>query len=410
MTDEKRKIMVELTQKLIDDKDEPNKGLLELINSNLTTEYETTPEPLREILMFNLTEQALSQKYYEQIFRRFLKMCNYDIKGIKPTVTSELSESSHLFNNRIEDAVSYNEIEEINDEEAGIIKKLTEQKSATGIQKLQLRKYYFDLRIDHTLELKHIEFYFRWDSFSYNKAKLNNAYFEASKSEEDIKNGVIYNTNKTGAELGLHLIYPKLQYIREINDKLGLVNSTFTDVIIPRKKLEDLDQYLSLHRKSLHVLFNLKDQSINPAKLDEKITFRKLLEFVNKIYDSWSGMKIVAEKNTKKYKDEYLTCCEYKHLIPPPPYEITYKRQTKGICSINLDDLHVTGTKITELAIAEPFEFVLMENVQELEQVGEILIPFKKNYNWCSPMYLENDRLGLSQSPPPIIPKKRANY
>jgi hypothetical protein len=85
--------------------------------------------------------------------------------------------ASHLIANKITNLVSYNEIEEIDDDEAKIIQKLTEKKSATIIQKLQLRKYYFDLRINHTLELKDIEFYFWWDIFSYNKAKLHNAYF-----------------------------------------------------------------------------------------------------------------------------------------------------------------------------------------------------------------------------------------
>jgi hypothetical protein len=365
--------------------------------------------------MFNLLEQALSQKFYEPMFKQFLKLCNYDIKGIKPKTTAEISGANHLIAKKIRYSVCYNEIEEIDDDEAKSIQKLTEKKLATSIQKLQLRKYYFNLRIDHTLELSHKEFYFEWDSCSYNKAKLNNAYFEASKSEEDIKNGIIYNTINTNAELGLHMIYPKLQYVREINEKLGLVSSTLTDVIIPKKKIEEIDEYLSLHRKSLHVLFNLKDKSADTStSLLPKNKFRRILEFLNKIYGSWSGMKIVAEKNTKKYKDEFFTHCEYKKSFPPPPYKITYNRKTKGTCFIKIDDIeniddikYITGTKIPQLAIAEPFDFVVMENVEEIEEAVEVLIPFRKNYDWCSPLFLENERLGLSQSPPPIIPKKR---
>jgi hypothetical protein len=69
ITDEKQKVMIELTKKLIDDRDEPNKGLLELIQRFLTMEYEITPERLREVLMFNLTEQALSQNFYEPMLK-----------------------------------------------------------------------------------------------------------------------------------------------------------------------------------------------------------------------------------------------------------------------------------------------------------------------------------------------------
>lgn len=48
-----------------------------------------------------------------------------------------------------------------------------------------------------------------------------------------------------------------------------------------------------------------------------------------------------------------------------------------------------------------------MAVVENVPEAVEIVIPTKKNYEWCSEMYLENERLGLSQSPPPITWIKR---
>ena len=207
ITDHKRQIIVDLTKKLMKDKNESNNhGMLELIERAMTTDYEITPEPLRDLLMFNLKEQALSQKYYKEMFFKFLELCNYKVKGVRrmPTEVEELS-ANNLKENSIFNPIKYDEVEEIDYCEAEEIQKLMEKKKATSIQKLQLRRCYFDQKINLSLPLNAKKFYFHLDEFSYNKAKLNNAYFEATKTKRDIEIGLIENTPNTGAELGLHL-------------------------------------------------------------------------------------------------------------------------------------------------------------------------------------------------------------
>ena len=51
---------------MLDKNEIKNLGNLEIIHRALTVEYEMTPEPLRELLMFNMIEQSLSQKYYKE--------------------------------------------------------------------------------------------------------------------------------------------------------------------------------------------------------------------------------------------------------------------------------------------------------------------------------------------------------
>jgi hypothetical protein len=238
------------------------------------------------------------------------------------------------------------------------------------------------------LPINALEFYFHIDEFSYNKSKLNNAYFEATKTLEDIEDGVIYNTKNTGAEVGLKIIFAKLQYIREINEKLGLVSSTIRDITISRKKIEEIDEYLLTNRKKIHCLFNLKDKSVKREENFSDNNVRKNLDFLNKIYDSWTGMKIVNENNTKKGKvTEFFTWFSYGLVFPPPPYEITYNKRIERVCMIDIEDVFEMPT-----VIAEPFHMLEMEIVEDIPEAIEILIPTKKIYDGNSEMYLENER------------------
>lgn len=279
------------------------------------------------------------------------------------------------------------------------------KKNATSIEKLQLRRYYFDNRIDLSLPVKNLEFYFRLDASSYNKSKLNNAYFEATKTKEDIENEFIYNgTYNTGAEFGLNLIYPKLRYIREINEKLEIVNSTIRDITIPRHKIEEIDEYLLEERKTIHLLFNLKDKSeMREIVTPDTIKVRRNLDFMNKIYNSWTGMKIINRSDINRRKvTEFVTRFSYGEILPPPPYKITYNKIVEKVCIIKIEDIFEVP-----LAVAEPFDFLEVELVEEIPEAIEILIPTRKIDDGYSLMYLENERLGISQSPPPIIWKKR---
>ena len=54
-----------------------NVGSFEILQRALSSEYEMTPEPLRKILMFNLSEQSLSQKYYREMFYRSIYVFTY---------------------------------------------------------------------------------------------------------------------------------------------------------------------------------------------------------------------------------------------------------------------------------------------------------------------------------------------
>jgi hypothetical protein len=154
MTDRKRDVMVELARKLLKDKNEyDNHGLSQLIERSLTTEYQITPEPLIELLMFNLMEQTLSLIYYKPIFFKFLELCNYDVKGLKKSSKAEDLSADILRKTSILNPTKYNEIEKINTETADDIKKLTEKKMPQVLKNCNFDDIFLTLKPIDNLQL-----------------------------------------------------------------------------------------------------------------------------------------------------------------------------------------------------------------------------------------------------------------
>ena len=57
---------------------------------------------------------------------------------------------------------------------------LVQKKVSTTIQKLQLRRHFFDKKIDRELSNDVLQIYFELDGVSHHKLKLNHSYFEAT--------------------------------------------------------------------------------------------------------------------------------------------------------------------------------------------------------------------------------------
>ena len=77
--------------------------------------------------------------------------------------------------------IQYCEIEVITDEIAEYLQTIVQKKKSTTIQKLQLRRHFFELS-NETLQT-----YFELDGVSHNKVKLNHSYFEATRNIMDIR-------------------------------------------------------------------------------------------------------------------------------------------------------------------------------------------------------------------------------
>jgi hypothetical protein len=175
------------------------------------------------------------------------------------------------------------------------------------------------------------------------------------------------DTNNSGSEINLQNDYVKLRYIREVNSKLGIVHSNIEGVVISRKTVEKIDAYLLKEESTISDVFNLKI-----IKNDQKNrTLKKNIEFLNKIYGSWK--KIASNSKDHKIVNEFITQSPYLANLPPP-YEITYNKEKKSKCLININN--AVAVKESQIIVAEVLDIIIMDIINEA-----VMIPNK--YKRC---------------------------
>jgi hypothetical protein len=164
--------------------------------------------------------------------------------------------------------------------------------------------------------------------------------------------------NNSGSEINLQNDYVKLRYIRELNEKLGIVHSNIDGVVIDRKTIENIDAYLLKEESTISEVFNLKI-----IKNDKKNrTLKKNIEFLNKIYGSWTGMKIASNSKKHKVKTEFVTQGPYLANLQPP-YELTYNKLKKSKCLINIDN--AVNVKKSQIIVAEVLDVIIMDIIHD---------------------------------------------
>ena len=106
----------------------------------------------------------------------------------------------------------------------------------------------------------------------------------------------------------------KLRYIRELNSKLGIIHSNIEGVVIDRKSVKIIDAPLLKEESTISEVFNLKI-----IKTEKKNwTLKKNIEFLNKIYGTWTGMKIASNSKKHEVITEFITQSPYFINLPPP--------------------------------------------------------------------------------------------
>ena len=146
--------------------------------------------------------------------------------------------------NSVLNPIQYCEIEVITDEIA---------EYQTFVQKLQLRRHFFDKKIDLELSNEELQIYFELDGVSHHKLKLNHSYFEATRNIMDIRNIL----TQISSEINLPNDFVKLRYIRELDSKLGIIHSNIEGVVIDRNTVENIDASLLKEESTISDVFNL---------------------------------------------------------------------------------------------------------------------------------------------------------
>lgn len=286
----KAAVVMELINKLMDEKKRlnPDDKCWELmcIKNNYENE-EDIPDALKKVLHFNLFESTLSSKHYKTMFYSYLQKCGY-IKSSNenlPISTKNSDVPSASYN--------YENIEKIDSNQFAAIKLKIERKKATAAEKLQNEKYWFDMKINPSLPMNSlIEIFDEYYMRSQNRHIFDNAFIE---TKYKVENQLQLDQNKSGFGFELNAMNGvKLNYIKEINTRLGLTNSFQNNITISREKIENIAEYLFIEKKNISIAFSIREQGGNEKDFKHTITL------IKKIYKNWIGTEFVAVEKKQK--------------------------------------------------------------------------------------------------------------
>jgi hypothetical protein len=334
ITTDKREVIVSHAKKQLAkevSKGEHNEQYTSIIKA-MTTEYEITPQPLRNLLFLNLLENDLSAKYFKKMFLHFLDICGYDV------IYSTRDESQQFINtpeeekeiellrdNGIGEHTPYEHIYHITEDKMKEIKKKISKKDATRKEKMQVQKYYFESYIDNKeLSNENKSDYFKVFNDSQTHHLLMNLYNEANHnaSYPYIKE---FEGKKSSIET-VKLESIKLSIIRDINKRLGLKNSLDTKKIT-REEMESLGEYIKQERDNINKVFKFIDKTKNNIA-SVKSTEIMLI----KIYKSWFG-GMFLNNSDKKSKRPATAFWIHSNFHENPPFE--FKINDSDVIGLN---------------------------------------------------------------------------
>jgi hypothetical protein len=322
-----------------------------------------SPLALQELLKFNFMENALSQGYYDEMFIEFLTLNNYDTvflpkeklpENIKKVLDKELQE---LKDNAVYDGISYQDIPTIEEYELEDLRSKQTHKEATRIEKLQINALFFNKKTNATeeqffenltkIQTNHEEYkaeieklykkedkvvdFFNDDNGT--KLEFNdifNSTIDSNKLKQYIHNilfkeyvlnthnGTYYDNyraeinNKSMVALSNNIIDPntttnetistkpmKLDYIQEINKRLGIPNTGTSilekKVVIQRSQITEIMPYLVKEHDDIITAFGLSTKQ--SKKID---SFTNTIALLNTIYKLWNRCSFFSIADSHK--------------------------------------------------------------------------------------------------------------
>jgi hypothetical protein len=250
---------------------------------------ECTPRGLQKILYFNLFEDVMSKKHYNELLIEFFKRSNYDIEPLDAMENK----------NPCEKALStgdYNLIEDISGNEVAELEKLIKNRSISFNQKLQYDKYLFRKFINDESHERIGDLFFGVFRESHLNTIFFNVYHEKNNAWDKV---LLKDFEKSDSVLECNkLIGMQLKYIHEINKRLGLRHSLDTETIVLRDKVEKIKDWILTERENIIMAFNLNDYV---KKINEEDKYKITQQLIKKIYYKWSlsNFKVLSKDRDK---------------------------------------------------------------------------------------------------------------
>ena len=248
-------------------------------------EKKATPIGLLRLYFANAKEASMSSANYVELFRAYLKRCGYVESGVAlPTFEGAFAaHAEHL---------RYSDIPAI--EGSGHLEKLElhiKTKTATALQKLMVRRYFFDDKFNDEVRGEARSQLFDLHAQPHHARQLENLsrLLDGTLAfGEDMKSGTLTNA-----------IGPRVHYVRTLNGFLGARNIDLArgGTVASCAALGRSINYLNQNERGIRVAFSLKPRSGGERYLN----FKSALCLVRAIYKHFGGITLVGD-GTKKRK------------------------------------------------------------------------------------------------------------
>ena len=248
-------------------------------------EKKATPIGLLRLYFANAKEASMSSANYVELFRAYLKRCGYVESGVAlPTFEGACAaHAEHL---------QYSDIPVIDG--SGHLEQLElhiKTKTATALQKVMVRRYFFDDKINDDVRGEAREQLFNLHAQPHHARQLENLsrLLDGTLAfGEDMKSGTLTN-----------MIGPRVHYVRTLNGLLGIRNVDLArgGTVASCAALGRSINYLNQNEQGIRVAFSLRPRSGGERYLN----FKSALCLVRAIYKHFGGITLVGD-GTKKRK------------------------------------------------------------------------------------------------------------
>jgi hypothetical protein len=292
--------------------DTRNKNM-EILRQNFNN-ANSTPRALLDINLAHYHEKMLSETQYVEMILFMFGENNYDIirlsENEKPT-QEDYKMSNDMHNNAVYDMLDYEDIDIITNDE---VEKIKNMNYSTYMQKMQVKKYYFDSKIDLNTDISQIRDLF--DEYVIESG--TSSYFENSR--EEILNRTEYNIRLSSNRIqnvALEQVstnLPKLYFINHINNHLGIQNTLQKIRYIDREKIESLCPYLDENHAKIRSAFSLSKK----LKKDTLFNYKEAFILLTTIYKGWNRYKFNADKKDRTRKVISICGIPHKSFLDKP--------------------------------------------------------------------------------------------
>jgi len=319
----------------------------------------STSTIMNKILYYNEQEDAISSKYFDEMFLTILHKCNYTVQLLEND-KKEPKQVKHAFNKY----ETYDNIKIIDHEEVAIIDKNIKLDKSTIEEKQMISKYYFMQRftnIDNVKQKDQADMFFDLFLDPYKKHIFDNIRNE--KSEEEIIDTIYRDVIKNEITKNIKMTGHKKVIIQKLNSILGMENSMHS-IVIPKEKMIEAFEYMHENMDVIKNIFKSRMEYIG-----NKYKTAGMFKLIQKIYQNWALTKIEIknkDSHTKKALT-YESSPVYDIYDNIEKYKIYKPSDTLIIFEDEDEEEEVVIEEVKEEVLEEVKEEVIEEVIEEVE-------------------------------------------